>query len=124
MGITIFTNGPSEEAGEDEKRMTEEVLHSSGVASTLNVAYSNAEAIRRDLTSGIKRMCQLDDDSDLITDEIPVSKWQAADPRSSVIQSRMSRALQNSEESGTITLEAVRTIAYAQFRESWSVIEP
>lgn len=61
---------PSEEAGEDEKRMTEEVLHSSGVASTLNVAYSNAEAIRRDPTSGIKRMCQLDDDSDLITDEI------------------------------------------------------
>ena len=94
---------PSEVAGEDEKRVTEEVLHISGFATTPPAANGNAEDIHREPASGSKRKCQLDDDDDdLVTDKMPPSKRQAADPEFS-----MSGALQSLDEPGTGAAEMV-----------------
>lgn len=95
---------PSEEAGEDEKRVTEKVLHISGVATTPPVGYSSAGDLHIERTSGSKRKCQLDnDDDDLVTDKMPVAKRHAADPNLS-----MSGALQSLEEAGSKSLETVK----------------
>ena len=73
---------PSEVAGEEVKRVTEEVLHISEVATTPPVAYGNAEDILTERASGSKRKCQLDDDDDdFVADRMPASKRQAPDPK-------------------------------------------
>lgn len=94
---------PSEEAGEDEKRVTDKTLHISGVTTNQPVAYSNAGDIHIERTSGSKRKCGLDED-DLVTDEPPVSKRRTADAKFS-----RSGALPSLGEAGTGTLDTVKT---------------
>ena len=96
---------PSEEAGEDEKRVAEKELHHSGTPTTPSVAYSNAEDIHVEGGSGSKRKSQLDndDEEDLDIDKMPSSKRHAADPIFSVLGT-----LQSPDEPGVGTLERIR----------------
>ena len=96
---------PSEEAGEDEKRVAEKELHHSGTPTTPPVAYSTAEDVHMERASGTKRKSQLDndDEEDLDTDKMPSSKRHAADPMLSI-----SGALQSLDEPGTRTLESIK----------------
>lgn len=95
---------PSEEAEEDEKRVTEKVLHRGGPATTPPVACGNAEDIHMEHGSGSKRKSRLDEDDELVTDQIPASKRRAPDPKHS-----MSGALQSSDEAGTGTSETIKS---------------
>ncbi|MCJ1461918.1 hypothetical protein MMC07_000517 [Pseudocyphellaria aurata] len=94
---------PSEEAEEDEKRVTEKILHKNGPATAPPVAYNNAEDTHIEHESGSKRKFRLDEDDELVTDQMPASKRRAPDPKLS-----MSGALQSSDEAETGTSETVK----------------